>query len=215
MQKKKLIDAKFTVREDIMSRLKEIEDELTELPPSLNTDVEKQIAFAKTVDAVQRELESVVKGEFITFDVSNENLANVRTKTAEFNEEHKQSLEEHKKLFHRPQFERDLEAAIRTRKGTLLPNFMDPKVVNTLIVKEIRSIMPSCERLVFRSAETFKDVLFSVIDRGFTRFPDLNQAIKAEIIRQVETRKKKTTKELTKMMRIEQEEPYTYNKRFN
>ena len=76
MQKKKLIDAKFTVREDIMSRLKEIEDELAELPPSLNTDVEKQIAFAKTVDAVQRELESVVKGEFITFDVSNENLSN-------------------------------------------------------------------------------------------------------------------------------------------
>ena len=103
---------------------------------------------------------------------------------------------------------------ILRQKGTILPNFLDPKVVNMLIVKEISKVEKSCIKLISRTAQEIQKVLNTIIDHCFKRFPQLSKAIKTSLRKTIEKQRDETTEEIIKVLETEMEEPYSYNERY-
>ena len=103
---------------------------------------------------------------------------------------------------------------ILRQKGTILPNFMDPKVVNMLIVQEISLVETSCLKLIGRTAHEIQKILNTIVDQCFERFPQLSKAIKTSLRKIVDQQRDETTEEIVKVLEIEKEEPYSYNERY-
>lgn len=182
LQKKKLSQSKFNIKQKIIEQIILCKEKLLKLPRPAETINEKSDRFKECLNSFIEKYRKIIKGLNHYKDLSKKGKNESFTFTIRkiFNDFF--NLFDSKKFhFFSPEFKEKVIQAINDSRGFKLPNIHDSEYIHDLIKEEISSIENNIDFVIIKCKEVCRDLLYEIVDESFSAYSILQNAIKGEI----------------------------------
>jgi hypothetical protein len=208
LQKEKLLNSKFEIKEKILEKLKVLTYEESNLPLPSDTRTEKLDRFKECLSKLVNNYNAFVKGSEIDIVEIKPKLVNqIREKFENF---FKSFQKNHSKFFS-DDFRKEIKDVILNTRGFKLANFTDQESFHILMKKEISLIASKAFNLILDCKEYTKDLLFELAKFSFSSYPKLQKVVLIEIKELIDKQTTTTKLLITELLEAEKEEEWTIN----
>ena len=197
------------MKADVQSRLKEVTEQLSKLPPNLETPAARLAKYHELADTY---VENVVRVRF-TSSSDGQYISMLNTLHGRFTR-YQEIIRQQAKEFHSSSYRGKVARAMATCFGEQLPNFLPHPVLRRLISEKLDQLWRTTEMLI---NESFQVALSLLTDKdieacqGDLLLVKLLPFFRQLAITFLEKKKSSAYDQLEEMIRIEKQEPYTLN----
>lgn len=185
LQKKKLSQSKFNIKQKIIEQIIICKEKLLKLPRPAETINEKSDRFKECLNNFNEKYRRIIKGlnhykDLNKFSKKGKNESFTFTIRKIFNDFF--NLFDSKKFhFFSSEFKEKVIEAINDSRGFKLPNIHDSEYIHDLIKEEIYSIENNIDFVIIKCKDVCRDLLYEIVDECFSAYSLLQNSIKGEI----------------------------------
>ncbi|CAF0991258.1 unnamed protein product [Adineta steineri] len=197
------------LRQDIQARLKDVKQQLSNLPPHLQTPTERVVVYNETVDLY---VEKILKSHLMTSnDARQGTVTHILHKKFE---SYRLTVRKQRGDLFSPAYCSKVEEEMKGYSGDQLPNFLSSAILKKFVTENLDQLWNETEKLILDCFRTTMIQLRKAEDAACIDNPLLAKLI--NLFRDVcssymKEKKDKVQDQLKELVLLEEHEPYTIN----
>ena len=197
------------LRKDIQRRLEDVKEQLSKLPPDLQTNTERLAVYNETVDLY---VDKILKASLVSSnDPRHSTIVNVLHKRFE---SFRQTLRQQRADLFSTAYCSKVEEEMRACAGQQLPNFLCSSILKKCICEKLNQLWTETELLINSCFSTTMTQLRKAEDDGCKNNPLLSKLIslfRNVSIGYIKEKKDMVRNQLKELVELDANEPYTIN----
>ena len=196
-----VLDYRYEFKDQLLAKLKELNQNLSEMDKPCVTDQERQVVFKESLTKFQVDLEKLSEGKY--HHAGAEPEMRLRARFEELLKEHYKTCCKRFEYYRGQEFYERLETLIQPYMSVHLPNVIDFTIVYQLIELEWKWIHESVNELLQKVTVLCLNTSVNLLKKHFMRFSGLRDLVMDQANSQLVDVERITSIELQEMIETE------------